>query len=52
MANLESLNSFLIGQKISQSERLDTLAKESIRQYESLIKLDDAENDQNNKAIE
>ncbi|MGB4762518.1 MAG: KilA-N domain-containing protein [Candidatus Saccharimonas sp.] len=37
MANLESLNSHLISEQKTQSERLSTLAKEARRQYDAII---------------
>ena len=37
LANLESLNSYLIAEKQPVSERIEKLAKESRRQYNSLI---------------
>lgn len=38
LANLESLNSHLIAKKIPIDERISTLAKESRRQYSSILK--------------
>lgn len=51
LANLESLNSHLISEKKSQSERIATLAKEARRQYEALIAIEEIE-DERRKVIE
>jgi len=45
LANLESLNSHLISEKKSQSERIDILAKEAKRQYESFISVEKIDNE-------
>jgi KilA domain-containing protein len=37
LANLENLNSYLISEQIPQIERIEVLAKEAKRQYESLV---------------
>lgn len=45
LANLESLNSHFIAEGKSQSDRITMLAREAQRQYESVIKLERAEQD-------
>ena len=45
LANIESLNSHLISQKKTQSERVETLAKEAARQYRAIIMVAQAEQD-------
>ncbi len=45
LANLESLNSHLISEKKTQTERINILAKEARRQYESLILIEKLEED-------
>ncbi len=44
LANLENLNSYLIAGKKSQSQRITLLAKESERQYQSLVNIPKLEN--------
>lgn len=45
LANIESLNSYLISENISHTSRVKTLAKESQRQYMALLQRDELEND-------
>lgn len=49
LANLESLNSHLISEEKSQTERLQTLAKESQRQYQALLLSEQSESNGNNR---
>lgn len=52
MANLESLNSHYIAEKMTQTDRINLLAREAKRQYESILELSNAENKSENKPID
>jgi hypothetical protein len=52
LANLESLNSHLISENKTQTDRIDILAKEARRQYQSLVSAAEIEKQSKQKGIE